>query len=561
MAQSLTGTLVDPLRQEIYPASFTWEGGKITVIDRLPASFGIDTGPFIQPGFIDAHVHVESSMLPPVEFARLAMPHGTVATVSDPHEIANVLGVAGVEYMLKNAKRSPFKFCFGAPSCVPATSFETAGATIDSDQIANLLKLPGITYLAEVMNFPAVVSGNPECLAKIANAQRLGLPIDGHAPGLRGPALATYVKAGISTDHECFLLDEALEKISLGMKILIREGSAAQNFKDLAPLLEKHWRECMFCSDDKHPDALLDGHINLLASRAVALGHDLLHVLYAACVHPVLHYQLPVGLLRVGDPADFILVEDLKDFRVLKTYINGIEVAREGISLSSFQESEPINQFVSHEKRPSDFAINAPSLTRQAPLPKAEAAVHQSHVIGVRDGQLITEDLLFPVTAINGKIYSDPARDLLKITVVNRYSESPPAMGLVHRVGLKRGAIASSVAHDSHNIVAIGVSDEELTIAVNSLMQAGGGICVVENREIHVLPLPIAGLMSDRPGAKVAEQYADLTRRARDLGSPLAAPFMTLSFLALLVIPTLKLSDLGLFDGKSFRFQNLLDPE
>lgn len=563
MAEIVTGTLVDPLRQEIFPASVTWDKGKILSIDRLPESAGTSSGPFILPGFVDAHVHVESSMLPPVEFARLAMTHGTVATVSDPHEIANVLGVPGVEYMIKNARLSPFKFCFGAPSCVPATAFETAGAAINSDQIARLLKLPGISYLAEFMNFPGVVAGDPECLAKIAYAKQFGLPVDGHAPGLRGPALEAYVKAGISTDHECFLIDEALEKLSLGMKILIREGSAARNFNELAPLLKEHWKECMFCSDDKHPDALLDGHINLLAARAVAFGHDPLHVLYAACVHPVLHYRLPVGLLRAGDPADFILAEDLKNFRVLKTYINGAEVSADGLPASPFQKSELINQFVPHFKQPSDFEINIPPdpPSRQSSPPVGRRRVARSaHAIGVREGQLITEDLLFTMTPRDGRIESDPARDLLKITVVNRYAEAAPSIGLVHRVGLRQGAIASSVAHDSHNIVAIGVTDRDLSAAVNALMESRGGICVVENGEAFILPLPIAGLMSDLPGAEVAGRYADLTQRARNLGSPLAAPFMTLSFLALLVIPALKLSDQGLFDGKSFRFTHLLDP-
>jgi len=302
----------------------------------------------------------------------------------------------------------------------------------------------------------------------------------------------------------------------------------------------------MFCSDDKHPDALLDGHINLLAARAVGLGHDPLHVLYAACVHPVLHYRLPVGLLRPGDPADFILVENLKNFQVLKTYINGVEVASQGSACSPFQKSGEINQFVPHFKNVSDFEISATG--------------GPAHVIGVHEGQLITEDLIFPVEGVQGKIESNGATDILKIAVVNRYAEARPSVGLVHRVGLKRGAIASSVAHDSHNIVAVGVSDEDLTLAVNALMHSRGGICVADNGAVDTLPLPIAGLMSDLPGHEVAERYAELTRKARALGSPLAAPFMTLSFLALLVIPALKLSDLGLFDGRRFCFRNLLEP-
>jgi len=534
------GFVVDLFARRIFPAELSIHQGRIQAI--VPMEAQQVERVYLLPGFVDAHVHVESSLLPPPEFARLATVHGTVATVSDPHEIANVLGIEGVRYMMRTGQQVPFKFCFGAPSCVPATRFESAGAELSADDIRTLFT-EGITYLSEMMNFPGVLSGDPDVLAKLAVARAMGRPIDGHAPGLRGEQVRQYAAAGITTDHECTELEEALEKIAAGMKILIREGSAARNFDALHPLLRLHPESCMFCTDDQHPDLLVQGHINELVRRAVALGYDLFDVLRAASLHPVQHYGLPVGLLRVGDPADFIVVEDLSDFRVLRTYINGELVASEGKPSLEHRSVECPNQFRARPKRVEEFRLPAQGT--------------RARVIEAYDGQLLTGELLLPVRTYNGEVLPDPEQDILKLTVVNRYADAPPAVALIRGFGLRRGALASSVAHDSHNVIAVGASDEELCRAVNAVIEHRGGLAVVEGEEVLVLPLPIAGLMSPEDGYTVARLYTALDQRAKQLGSPLRAPLMTLSFMALLVIPALKLSDRGLFDGRSFRFTSL----
>lgn len=533
----ITGTLVDLHQRRLYPAEIRVVEGRIVGVQETTPS-ALRPTPCILPGFVDAHVHVESSMLPPTEFARLAVVHGTVATVSDPHEIANVLGMPGVEWMVQNARQTPLKFCFGAPPCVPATGFETAGATLGPDDVEFLLKAyPEIGYLAEVMNFPGVLHGDPDMLAKIAVAQRLGKPVDGHAPGLRGADARRYAQAGIQTDHECFTAAEALDKLAAGMKILIREGSAAKNFEALIGLLPEHWPKLMFCSDDKHPDSLVAGHVNDLVKRALARFPDhLFEILTVACLNPVAHYRLPVGLLRVGDPADFIVVDNLHDFNVLQTYLDGQLVAERGRSLLPHRPVEAVNFFKCSPKKVEEFRL-------RHPLPPQGGV----RVIEALDGQLITNALTLPVG-------SD---DVLKLTVVNRYADAPPAVAFVRGFGLRRGAIASSVAHDSHNVIAVGADDESLCEAVNLVVRERGGVAVVDGDRREILPLPIAGLMSDDDGYDVARRYAELDARAKALGSPLAAPFMTLSFMALLVIPHLKLSDRGLFDGDVFQFTDV----
>jgi adenine deaminase len=482
-------------------------------------------------------------MLVPTEFARLAVVHGTVATVSDPHEIGNVLGVEGVKYMIENGKKSPLKFHFGAPSCVPATKFETAGAEIDAEDIGRLMADPDIFYLAEVMNYPGVIHRDPEVMAKIGNAKRSGKPIDGHAPGVRGNDLEKYVSAGISTDHECFTAEEASEKLALGMKVIIREGSAAKNFDALIGLLDKHWESMMFCSDDKHPDDLAISHINALCARAVKAGNDVFKVLQAACVNPADHYKMDVGLLREGDPADFIMVENLEDFNVIRTYIDGTPVAENGKSLLGPVPFTTPNAFDVLPKSPSDFRV--------------ERTGGNIRVIEALEGQLITNELHHNLTSDPKYIDSDIERDILKITVVNRYSEARPAIAFIRNFGLKRGAIASSVAHDCHNIVAVGTNDEDLCAAVNLIIAQKGGVCAVSGHLQKALPLPVAGIMSDRDGWETGRLYQEIDAMAKDFGSTLKAPLMTLSFMALLVIPDLKLSDKGLFSGKSFEFVNL----
>lgn len=540
--------LVDLHQRRIYPAEIIVENGRILQIREL--DHAPETAGYVLPGFVDAHVHIESSMLPPAEFARMAVVHGTVATVSDPHEIANVLGNEGVMYMLEDAARVPLKFCFGAPSCVPATTFETAGAVMDADAVEKLLQHPAIGYLSEMMNFPGVLFNDAQVMAKIAAAHRLGKPVDGHAPGLRGEDARKYFAAGISTDHECFTYDEGREKAQLGVHILIREGSAARNFEALWPLLNEFPGQIMFCSDDKHPDDLVRGHINELAARAVANGCDLFDTLRAACVHPVLHYRLPVGLLREGDPADFVRVADLRDFQVLETWIDGVQVAADGKSLLPRLLSAAPNQFVTELKKPGDFAL------------LSTASEVKCRVIEALDGQIVTGAASELLAVSDGSIGTDLTRDILKITVVNRYTAgTKPALGFVRGFGLKQGALASSVAHDSHNIVAVGTSDEALCAAVNAVMEAKGGISAADGAgNTRVLALPIAGLMSQSDGYTLAREYAELDAWTKSaLGCSLRAPFMVLSFLALPVIPRLKMTDLGLFDVDRFGFVEVVE--
>ncbi len=536
----IAGNIVDIKGNRVFPGKLEVTDGKITSITELPSADNIHG--YILPGFIDAHVHIESSMLIPSEFARLAVVHGTVATVSDPHEIANVCGIDGINYMVANGKSVPFKFYFGAPSCVPATTFESSGALINSAEVEQLLQRPEIAYLSEMMNFPGVLDNDEEVLRKIEAAKKCNKPVDGHAPGLRGNDAKRYIETGISTDHECFTADEALEKLSYGMKIIIREGSAAKNFDALVDLLNEHSDNMMFCSDDTHPDSLVRGHINELCARAGEKGIDIFKVLKAACLNPVEHYEMQVGQLAIGDPADFIVVDDLKKFKVYRTYIDGILVAESGTSLISSTREEEINHFDCEPCTLQDIEIRAEKI--QYPWPVIEAL----------DGQLITNKLYIDIKQIDGKLVSDIENDVLKIVVMNRYSKAPLAKAFIKNFGLKKGAIGSSVAHDSHNIIAVGADDENICEAINIIVQHRGGIsCVDLEANIRkVLPLPIAGLMSNEDGYKVAEQYTTLDMTAKKLGSKLSSPFMTLSFMALLVIPHLKLSDKGLFDGDSF---------
>ncbi len=540
---TLKGNLVDCRARKITPSEIVISAGKIESISPIRDTSNTNTLPYITPGFVDAHVHVESSMLIPSEFARLAVVHGTVATVSDPHEIANVCGMEGVRFMIENGNSVPFKFNFGAPSCVPATVFETAGDTLTAKDVRELLEMPEVRYLSEMMNFPGAIAGDPEVLAKIQAARELKKPVDGHAPGLSGEGLKQYVSRGISTDHECFTLKEAQEKVALGMKIIIREGSAAKNFEALIPLIKTHPEMIMFCSDDKHPDSLVVGHINALCARAVALGYDVFDVIRAAAINPVAHYNLDVGTLRVGDAADFAVLKDLKGFEALETYINGAKVAEGGLSLIPRSEphGRPINRFGIGPISACDLKVPA---NGEYTLP----------VIECLDGQLITNKLSLKPRCESGEWQSDTAQDVLKIVVVNRYEKAPIAKAFIHKFNLKEGAIASTVAHDSHNIVAVGVDDESLVRAINLLIESKGGVsCVGQGRE-HVLPLSIGGLMSGDDGYAVAEAYTEIDRAAKNLGSTLAAPFMSLSFMALLVIPSVKLSDKGLFDGDTFKF-------
>lgn len=537
---SISGQYVDILKKHIYPATITVHDGVIQSIEsniHAPLQY-------LVPGFIDAHVHIESSMLIPSAFAKLAVTHGTIGTISDPHEIANVCGMEGVQYMIDNGKKVAFHFFFGAPSCVPATIFETAGAAINSEEVSSLLNNPDIYYLSEMMNFPGVLFKDEEVMKKIAAAHKMGKPVDGHAPGLTGEDAKKYIEAGISTDHECFTLEEALDKLENGMKILIREGSAAKNFEALYELIEDHPSMVMLCSDDKHPDSLVKGHLNILCARAVAKGIDPLLVLRAACINPVDHYKLPTGKMQLGDAANFIVLEDLISFKVKQTYIKGELVAENGKSFIKEVKEKVINTFnaVSIQEKDIEISLNE--------YPQENGLIA---VIGANSGQLITNKLWLSPRLEEDKIISNTESDILKMVVYNRYYAAPPKIAFIKNFGFKNGAIASTVAHDSHNIIAVGVSDADIVRSINLVINEQGGISCVNENETKVMGLPVAGLMSLKDPYEVAALYTAIDSMSKSLGSRLDAPFMTLSFMALLVIPHLKLSDKGLFDADAFK--------
>jgi adenine deaminase len=535
-AFTIRANLVDVINRRIYPAEIEIIEERIS---RITEGNVACTG-YVMPGFVDAHVHIESSMVTPMEFSREAVRHGTVGTVSDPHEIANVLGMDGVEYMISNAETTPLKILFGAPSCVPATAFERTGASITGEEIKTLLKNDRIGFLSEVMNYPGVIHGDADVMEKIALAKDAGVPIDGHAPGVQGEELKRYAHAGITTDHECFSIEEAREKISAGMYIQIREGSGARNFDTLIPLMKEFPDRLMFCTDDLHPDDLQKGHINLLVKRALALGYDIFDVLRASGHNAIRHYRMPVGQLQQGDPADFILVDDLEKLTIQATYIDGKKVSdQNGIYFTPGHQSRA-NNFNAHPIHTDDLKVRA----------EGEAM----HVIEAIDGELVTRKRIVPAYVMNGEVCSDIHEDILKIVVVNRYQSAPPAVGFIHGFSLKQGAIASSIAHDSHNIICVGVSDPDIVNAVNWIIHHQGGIVAYSSNHTVGLPLPVGGIMTDQPVREAAAHYAAATAQARQMGSTLQAPFMTLAFMALLVIPELKLSDQGLFDGNSFSF-------
>jgi adenine deaminase len=538
----LKGNIVDVVGKRIFKGVVVVKDSKIAEIREE----NHDGSKYILPGLIDSHIHIESSMLVPSEFARLAVVHGTIGTVSDPHEIANVMGINGVRFMIENGKNVPFRFWFGAPSCVPATTFETSGGSLGIEELDDLLQSDDILYLSEMMNFPGVLFGDELVAKKLALARHYGKPVDGHAPGLTGENAKKYIQAGISTDHECYMLQEAVEKIELGMKILIREGSAAKNFETLAELIPEHSAMIMFCSDDKHPNDLVLGHINQLVKRAFDRGYDKIKVLQCATLNPVKHYKLDAGLLQKGDAADFIIVDDLENFNILATYINGQKVAEEGKSLISSVPVTIMNRFHAEPLKKKDILVKPEGL--------------KMRVIKAMDGQLLTEEMMVDTRINENEVKSDQANDILKIVVLNRYNSASPAVGFIHGFGLKSGAIASSIAHDSHNIIAIGTDDKFIVAAMNEIISKQGGISVVTSDGHSKLPLPVAGIMSDDNGYKVAENYRLLDELVKTkLRCSLKAPFMTLSFMALLVIPKLKISDKGLFDGEKFSLTDLFE--
>jgi len=540
---TFSGHIVDIIARRIFPGILHINSGRITQIQPYEDV----ENQYIIPGFVDAHIHIESSMMIPTEFARYSLTHGTVACVCDPHEIANVCGIEGVDFMIDNAKQSPMKFYFGAPSCVPSTSFETSGAILDAGEVAKLLQRDDIHFLSEMMNFPGVIQNNKQVHLKLDAAKQLGKSIDGHAPGLMGDDLIKYVAGGITTDHECMTIAEAEEKIALGVKVLIREGSAAKNFDDLLPLLTNNAANIMFCSDDKHPDDLLkNGHINALVVRAVAKGYDLMDVLRACSLNPIIHYKLDVGLLQKGDNADFLIVNNLTDFDIKATYIQGEKVAENDLPcFPRFISTKVINQF------------NAQKITEEQL--RVSPTGSKLKVIKVDDGQLFTRAIFCNPKIENNNVVSDIENDILKLVVYNRYQPTSPAIGFIHNIGLKNGALASTVAHDSHNIVAVGTTDCEIVSAINQIINSKGGILACNGEQTCMLSLPVAGLMSDAEGTEIAKKYEEVDAMAKSLGSTLRAPFMTVAFMSLVVIPELKLSDKGLFDVTTFSFTNLME--
>lgn len=539
----IRSNLIDIHNRRIYPAEIHVEGGRIKFIKEISEKLHF----FILPGFVDAHIHIESSMVTPLAFSQTAVMHGTVGTVSDPHEIANVMGAPGVEFMIENARNTPMKIMFGAPSCVPATPFESSGAEIGPGEITRILEMPEVGYLSEMMNYPGVINEDPLVWDKLHIARKMNVPIDGHAPGIRGEELKKYVAGGISTDHECFTYEEAVEKISHGMKILIREGSGAKNFPALVPLLKEYPEKIMFCSDDLHPDDLIKGHINLLVKRALDAGYDLFDVIRAAGLNAVNHYNLDVGMLRVNEPADFIEIDSLENWKVLKTYINGEAIFENGEVNIALKKFPLLNKFIISKIQKKEFEIPA----------KAK----NINVIKAIDGELITKREIHKARVVNGNVVSDPACDILKITVVNRYTLAKPALGFIKGFGLKRGALASSIAHDSHNIICVGNTDQEIAETVNWIIKHKGGVAAHDGKRVIGLPLEVGGIMSKETTVVAASGYSELSGLAREIGSNLKAPFMTLAFMALLVIPELKLSDKGLFDGLRFSFTSLFVDE
>ena len=515
------------------------------IIDILPTSKSCSN--YIIPGFIDSHIHIESSLLFPAAFSQIAITHGTVAAIADPHEIANVLGSEGIRLMKVNADQADLKFYFGAPPCVPATDFETSGATITTNDIKNLFDSGTCHHLAEVMNYPGVIHHDSELMAKINIAKSFGKIIDGHAPNLTGLQAENYFKAGITTDHECESIDEALEKIKYGCHILIREGSAAKNLIHLISLLNDFPDRTMFCTDDFHADELLEGHINLMVKKAIECGIPFENIIKTACINPVRHYKLSVGLLKKGDYADFIVIDSPKNCNILETWINGKMVfSKKKGYFSKGEIPVPVNNFQRNQVFPDEIKIYLPQNASKIQL------------IVAKDKSLITSaSVEEPLLTQNKEIIADTNRDILKIVNLSRYTNEKPQVAFIRGFNLKTGAIASSVAHDSHNILAVGTNDTDLITAINLIIASKGGLAAVNGKESLLLPLPYAGLMSNLPASEVAALYKQLNRNAESWGSTFTAPFMTLSFMALLVIPELKLSDKGLFDGTNFCFTSM----
>ena len=545
---NIKGHIVDVVRREIYDGELVVEGERIVEVRRCELGDGVWS--YLLPGFIDSHVHIESSMMVPRKFARIAAIHGTTGVIADPHEIGNVLGVEGVDYMIRSGREAQLNFCFGAPSCVPAVGgdIETSGAVIGADDIEKLMERDDIGYLAEMMNYPGVLSGDKEVLRKIEAARRNGKPVDGHAPGLTGRQRDMYTATGISTDHECSTIEEGRSCINAGMKVIIREGSAAKDYERLSPLIGESPNMVMLCTDDCHPDDFVRGHINSIVKRAIADGYDLWDILQVACVNPQKHYNQHWGLLQAGDPATYIMVDSLNQhFRVESTVIRGQEVFNYNASLPS--EISP--------KGDEDVYTQFPNRFMAKPITAADISIDIKsgdtvHVILASDGSLLTqhEKILLTGNPLTDMRY--PWNEVQKIVVYNRYEpDAKPVVGLIRGFGIKCGAIAGSVAHDCHNIVAVGSNDEYLVRAINRVIEMKGGQVVVGPDEMLDIPLPIAGLMAPMSGHEIAFRTLLLHEMVRTIGCPMKSPFITMAFMCLPVIPEIKITDKHLMDTKT----------
>lgn len=526
-ASCLSGVVVDPIARRQFGAQIKLKNGKIAEIKPDDSVMS----PFILPGMVDAHVHIESSMLTPLEFARAAAVQGTVAVVADPHEVANVAGVKGINFMVENAKLAPIKLFFGVPSCVPATPNDECAQVFTPEVIKKLIARDDMHFLGEMMNYPGVVANDEKVHKIIKLAADAKKPIDGHAPGLSGTGLKKYANAGITTDHECITLKEATDKIAMGIKILIREGSAAKNFNALSSLVSTNPQSVMFCTDDCHPDDLKNQHINKFLTMCSKLNYDLYDVLQATSVNPVQHYKLNVGLLQNGDPADFIIVDNLKNFKIISTYINGVDVLK-------------------LERTPQKITIPPYVFPKTLPMLKLELVAKKKRckIIEVVKDELVTK-VLYNIMPVNRPVNIDIDADLLKIVVLSRYKANEYSVALIKGVGLRRGAIAASIAHDSHHLIAIGTSHQAIEMCIEYLIKNKGGICYYDSRQLHGLPLPVFGLMTDLGVNEAAARYEEINHRVLADGCKLNAPFMTMAFMALTVIPNIKITPTGLFDS------------
>lgn len=563
--------MLDVITDSIYPARISVEGGffKEIVPIVINDDSELDISGIILPGFIDSHIHIESTMLTPAQFAKLAVRFGTTSVVCDPHEIVNVAGTDGIDFMIENSKSVPFNFYFSIPSCVPATCFETSGAILDSETIGELLKKDEAVALGEMMNFPGVINGDGEVLAKLEKAKELGKPIDGHAPLLSGKDLDKYIAEHISTDHECSNFAEAIEKKEKGMKIMVREGSSAKNMEALFDFSDRldYWKNHesfgkmpnevlekrihlpifdFIVSDDKHTTDLIKGHLNESIKKAIDLEVSPISAIEMVTVNPSTHYNLNTGAIVKGMQADYVVVDNLNDLNILKTYVAGKCVFDGENVLFDVEETEFKNTFDVSKKESEDFEISCDE-------PSADV-----NVIRCFNGELITEAESATLETKNGFVQPDLEEDILKIAVVERYGGNSIANGFITGFNLKKGAIASSVAHDSHNIVVVGTNSEDMANAVNCLIDNEGGFAIVDGDFEDSLALPIAGLMTNEDSHEVAEKLEKLHKTAADFGCKLDSPFMTMSFMALLVIPAIKISDKGLFDCINFEFIDVI---